>query len=238
VLGVLVPTVVSLSGVAGGQASGEGCDDINVPIVENAEMITRTMTVGPLSPGQQVVISHGLSQAGTLLVPTTVLPDFATTIAVVGIPTSTTVTFKNNGTASATANFRIRREHSIQSDGTDTLYWRGASSSGGGAPAASASLILGGDDDVFGFNEQTNVASAEYAVFGTPFIVSVVFTTPMANAFYSVDFDIQIAATNVAYDIVGRTQTANGFSFAVRDSAGNAVDLANVDGNLNFVVWP
>jgi len=105
-------------------------------------MLQSNLTV-ILAPGALVTLAHGLKDTDDRpLAPKQVMPSKATPIAVVGTPTTTQVTFQNQGPVADTATFECICPHSVQQALSDpaTCYWRGASSGG----IASNLSFLGG----------------------------------------------------------------------------------------------
>jgi hypothetical protein len=82
-------------------------------------MLSKIHTITNLAAGATLVHVHGLEAT-----PTTVIPDRITPIVVVTVD-ATTVTFQNMGAGDESAIFRIRVEHSIVSNNTDALIWKG-----------------------------------------------------------------------------------------------------------------
>ena len=100
-------------------------------------MLQHNLSVGPLAPGVSVTLAHHITDSkgnmGRALVPRRVMPNKATAIAVVGTPTTTQVTFQNQGFTTDSVIFECISPHSIQQGLTDTTscYWRGISSLSG-----------------------------------------------------------------------------------------------------------
>jgi hypothetical protein len=107
-----------------------------------APLLVNVLAVGPLAAGASVTVAHGLNYNNQGVVPTQVLCDRASPIAVTASTTST-VTFTNGGAAAASANFRAEYDHSIHAVGATPLNWQGATS-GGGAPTGPAGGDLSG----------------------------------------------------------------------------------------------
>lgn len=86
-----------------------------------------------LAGGASEIRNHGLTAPdGSPLLPFSVLPDRATPIVVSDV-TTTQVTFTNPTGGDLSANFRVRRYHSVSAPGsTAAFYWRGTVSGGGG----------------------------------------------------------------------------------------------------------
>ncbi len=89
-------------------------------------MLDTLLAVGPLAPGAQQIVAHGLEDTPDFL-----LPDRVTNIVVLA-RSSTTVTFRNDGGSTESAFFLAWKVHSIQSHGDQNFAWQG----GSGAPAA------------------------------------------------------------------------------------------------------
>lgn len=89
-----------------------------------APLLVNVLSVGPLAPAASVTLAHGLNYASTGVIPTQVICDRASPIAVTGA-TLTTVTFTNGGAAPASANFRCEYDHSIHAVGATPLNWQG-----------------------------------------------------------------------------------------------------------------
>jgi hypothetical protein len=107
-----------------------------------APLLVNVLSVGPLAPGASITLPHGLNYGGSGVIPTQVICDRASPIAVTASTTST-VTFTNGGAAAASANFRAEYDHSIHAVGATPLNWQGATS-GGGAPTGPAGGDLSG----------------------------------------------------------------------------------------------
>lgn len=92
--------------------------------------ITTKLSVTNLAASASVPIAHGINIEGITGVghmPNIVLPDRATPIGVSGM-TTTTVTFTNFGDVTASADFYVALDHTIQKDHADlgsTLIWLG-----------------------------------------------------------------------------------------------------------------
>lgn len=77
-----------------------------------------------LGPNSATSIPHGLKSNGRAVVPTQVLCDRASPIAVTGA-SAALVTFANASTVPATANFRVEHDHTIHAVGATPLRWQG-----------------------------------------------------------------------------------------------------------------
>jgi hypothetical protein len=89
-----------------------------------AQRLVHVVSVGPIAPLGTAIVPHGLCDESGPLVPTQIIPDRATSIAVMNV-TETNVFFANLSDAPAEAVFRIERDHSIHSGAEDSLLWRG-----------------------------------------------------------------------------------------------------------------
>lgn len=98
-----------------------------------AQLLVQVVSVNALAAGATVVVPHTLESNGVAVDPTLVIPDRSTAIAVQSVST-TGVTFINNGTSTATANFRLERGWQPEVDAATVtpLLWGG----GGGSSAA------------------------------------------------------------------------------------------------------
>lgn len=77
-----------------------------------------------LAADAEVTLPHGLVSAGNPVAPFEITCDRPSTIGVLGAD-SVSVTFKNHGSAEATAVFRVVREHSVSTDPKDLVAWQG-----------------------------------------------------------------------------------------------------------------
>ena len=98
-----------------------------------AQLLVQVVAVNALAAGATVVVPHTLESNGVAVAPTLVIPDRSTAIAVQSVST-TGVTFVNNGTSTATANFRLERgwQPEVNATTVTPLLWGG----GGGSSAA------------------------------------------------------------------------------------------------------
>jgi hypothetical protein len=94
-----------------------------------APLLVNVLNVTNLASGASITLPHGLNYGGSGVIPTQVLCDRASPIAVTASTTST-VTFTNGGTAAASANFRAEYDHSIHAVGATPLNWQGATDVG------------------------------------------------------------------------------------------------------------
>ena len=93
-----------------------------------------------LAPAASITVDPGLRMRGFPQRPNRAYADRSTAIGVDGDPTSTQITFKNNGAIQDSAVFLVRYEHTIEDDRPDFFY-RGLGASAGG----------GGDEDTEDF---------------------------------------------------------------------------------------
>ena len=89
-----------------------------------APLLVNVLPIGPLGAGASVTVPHGLNYGGAGVVPTQVICDRASPIAVTGATTST-VTFTNGSAGVASANFRAEYDHSIHAVGATPIAWQG-----------------------------------------------------------------------------------------------------------------
>lgn len=89
-----------------------------------APLLVNVLSVGPLAGGASITLPHGLNYGSTGVIPTQVICDRASPIAVTGTTTST-VTFSNGSAAPASANFRCEYDHSIHAVGATPIAWQG-----------------------------------------------------------------------------------------------------------------
>lgn len=82
--------------------------------------LTALLAVGPLAAGATQTVAHGLEAT-----PDFIIPDRASPI-IVQSRNATSVVFKNNGSASASANFMAWKVHSVQSGQDQGYLWQGA----------------------------------------------------------------------------------------------------------------
>lgn len=98
-----------------------------------APLLVNVLSVGPLAGGASITLPHGLNYDSTGVIPTQVICDRASPIAVTGTTTST-VTFTNGSAGAASANFRCEYDHSIHAVGATPIAWQGyVPGAGGGA---------------------------------------------------------------------------------------------------------
>lgn len=99
-----------------------------------AQLLVQVVAVTNLAAGATVTVAHTLESNGVAVAPTLVFPDRDTSIAVQSVST-TGVTFINNGTSAASANFRCERGWQPELDAftvTPLLYKGGGGSSAAG----------------------------------------------------------------------------------------------------------
>lgn len=89
-----------------------------------APLLVNVLSIGPLGAGASVTVPHGLNYGGNGVVPTQVICDRASPIAVAATTTSS-VTFSNGSAAPASANFRAEYDHSIHAVGATPIAWQG-----------------------------------------------------------------------------------------------------------------
>ena len=89
-----------------------------------AQRLVSVISVGPIAPLGTAIVPHGLRDRRGPLVPTQIVPDRASPIAVTNV-NETNVFFANLSNAPAEATFRIERDHSIHSGPVSTMLWRG-----------------------------------------------------------------------------------------------------------------
>lgn len=89
-----------------------------------APLLVNVLSVGPLAGGASITLPHGLNYGGNGVVPTQVICDRASPIAVAATTTSS-VTFSNGSAAPASANFRAEYDHSIHAVGATPIAWQG-----------------------------------------------------------------------------------------------------------------
>lgn len=94
-------------------------------------LLVNVLPVTNLASGASITLAHGLNYNNQGVVPTQVLCDRASPIAVTASTTSA-VTFTNGGAAAASANFRAEYDHSIHAVGAAPLNWKGLVIAGGG----------------------------------------------------------------------------------------------------------
>lgn len=89
-----------------------------------APLLVNVLAVGPLAAGASVTVAHGLNYNNQGVVPTQVVCDRASPIAVTAT-TTTSVTFTNGSAGAASANFRAEYDHSIHAVGATPVAWQG-----------------------------------------------------------------------------------------------------------------
>jgi hypothetical protein len=92
-----------------------------------AALLTTQLNVGPLAPNVQVTVQHGIHYGGLPRKPNIIMPDRDTPISVLAFD-ELTITFKNFGMLTASAEFFVELEHTIQRDVEATVeqIWKGA----------------------------------------------------------------------------------------------------------------
>lgn len=111
-----------------------------------APLLVNVFSIGPLAAGASTTVAHGLNYGGNGVIPTQVICDRASPIAVTGT-TTTSITFTNGSAGLASANFRAEYDHSIHAVGATPIAWQGY------VPAA------GGGSGVYGvFSDDTDQA--------------------------------------------------------------------------------
>lgn len=119
--------------------------------------ITTKLSVGPLAPTATVMVTHGIHIQGVSHAPNIVLPDRLTPIHASTV-TATYIIFTNDGDVTASADFYVALDHSVQkADGdlTSTCIWQGGSAVDSGiiSPADLITLAAGITDPIR-FNER------------------------------------------------------------------------------------
>lgn len=119
--------------------------------------ITTKLSVVPLAPTATVMVAHGIHIQGVSHAPNIVLPDQLTPIHASTV-TATYIIFTNDGDATASADFYVALDHSVQkADGdlTSTCIWQGGSAVDSGiiSPADLITLAVGITDPIR-FNER------------------------------------------------------------------------------------
>ena len=105
----------------------------------SSQLLVSVVSITSLGVGVSVTRAHGLTSGGAPVSPTLVFPDRMTSIVVTEV-TSTTVTFRNTGTASETANFRCERgwQPEVDAFSVTPMLWQGSGSAGNGVAPFSA----------------------------------------------------------------------------------------------------
>lgn len=96
-----------------------------------APLLVNVLSVGPLASGASITLPHGLNYNAQGVIPTQVICDRCSPIAVTATST-TSVTFTNGGGVPASANFRAEYDHSIHAVGATPVAWQGFVTSGTG----------------------------------------------------------------------------------------------------------
>lgn len=114
-----------------------------------AQLLVQVVSVNALAAGATVTVAHTLESNGAAVAPTLVIADRATSIAVQSVST-TGVTFINNGTASASANFRLERgwQPEVNASTVTPFLWNGG---GGSSAAGTMTKVLATTSQVTGF---------------------------------------------------------------------------------------
>lgn len=125
--------------------------------------ITNKLSVTNLAASASVTLAHGINIEGVTGIghmPNIVLPDRATAIGVTGM-TATTVTFTNRGPVTASADFYVALDHTIQKDHADlasTLLWLGDDLMANGMVSSADLITLAGlITDPIAFNDKVKV---------------------------------------------------------------------------------
>ena len=102
----------------------------------SSQLLVSVVSVTSLGAGVSVTRAHGLTSGGAPVPPTLVFPDRMTSIVVTEV-TSTTVTFRNAGTVSETANFRCERgwQPEVDAFSVTPMFWQGGGSGVNGGNA-------------------------------------------------------------------------------------------------------
>jgi hypothetical protein len=101
----------------------------------STQLLVRVVVIS-LPAGGSTTISHGLKYNGSGVTPTQILCDRASSIGATAY-NDFTATFTNlDGTAGASAVFRLEFDHSIHAVGAQTVAWQGFLASGGGGITA------------------------------------------------------------------------------------------------------
>lgn len=114
-----------------------------------AQLLVQVVPVTALAAGATTTIAHTLESNGAAVAPTLVIADRATSIAVQSVST-TGVTFINNGTATASANFRLERgwQPEVNASTVTPFLWNGG---GGSSAAGTMTKVLATTTQVTGF---------------------------------------------------------------------------------------
>ncbi len=90
-----------------------------------SQLLVNVLSIGPLAGGPSTTVAHGLKSNDVGVVPTQVLCDQASPIAVTSTST-TSITFTNLDVANpASAVFRAEYDHSIHAVGASPVNWQG-----------------------------------------------------------------------------------------------------------------
>jgi hypothetical protein len=89
------------------------------------QLLVNVLSVGPVAPLGAVTVPHGLTVAGAGVVPTQVLCDRASSLAVTNVDATNIYIANLSATIPASANFRAEFDHSIHATGATPIYWRG-----------------------------------------------------------------------------------------------------------------
>lgn len=119
-----------------------------------AQLLVQVVSVNALAAGATVTVAHTLESNGAAVAPTLVIADRATSIAVQSVST-TGVTFINNGTASASANFRLERgwQPEVDASSVTPFLWNGG---GGSSAGGTVTKVFALTSPVTGFGANTS----------------------------------------------------------------------------------
>lgn len=119
-----------------------------------AQLLVQVVPVNALAAGATTTVAHTLESNGAAVAPTLVIADRVTSIAVQSVST-TGVTFINNGTATASANFRLERGWQPEVDATAVtpFLWNGG---GGSSAGGTVTKVFALTTPVVDFADNTN----------------------------------------------------------------------------------
>jgi hypothetical protein len=97
------------------------------------QLLVNILPVDNLAAGDSISLAHGLVSNGAAVPPSQVFPDRASSIVVESADASNVV-FRNDGSTTASANFRCEYDYSAIADDAAQILWKGAAEGGTPGP--------------------------------------------------------------------------------------------------------
>ncbi len=91
----------------------------------STQLLVNVFAVGPIPALGSAVVPHGLKVAGVGVVPTQVLCDRASSLAVTNVDATNIYIANLSATIPASAHFRAEYDHAIHATGATPIYWKG-----------------------------------------------------------------------------------------------------------------